>query len=233
MIYFGSKGDTLKANEETRRMNFASIGVSSNASSSGSSCSLEASVLLLDDEIVDDTKRLYHRPLDCDIDEFHPRASRILHVNRSSSSSSSSDSLPPPPVTTSDLREKFSSFGEILDIDVRKNGAYATVEFADVAAVAQAILANNASGGSNKMRLAFGRSPVSKCVWCSGLPDGVTVRSLQSEFGKFGKIQEIILDRWKKGTALIYFDQVSSTELRAKPHQHTTLKCHFTPQRLC
>ena len=202
MIYFGSKGDTLKAAEETRRMNFSSI-----VSSSGSSNSVEASILLLDDEIVDDSKRTYHRPLECDTDEFHPWASRILHVSRSSSSSSDS-SLPPPQLTASDLREKFSSFGEILDIDVRKNGAYATVEFADVAAVAQAILANNASGGNSKMRLAFGRSPVSKCAWCSGLPEGVSERSLQSEFGKFGKILSIMLDR-RKGTALIYFDQVS------------------------
>ncbi len=113
-----------------------------------------------------------------------------------------SDVSSPPPLTASDLREKFASFGEILDVDVRKNGAYATVEFADVAAVAQAIVSH---GG--KMRLAFGRSPPNKCVWCSGLPEGVNERLLQAEFKKFGKIQDILLDRGK-GTALVYFDQV-------------------------
>ena len=58
-----------------------------------------------------------------------------------------------------------------------------------------------------RVRLAFGPSVATKCVWCDGVSLEVTENMLQQEFAQFGKIQDLIIDR-SRGHALVYFDQV-------------------------
>ena len=58
-----------------------------------------------------------------------------------------------------------------------------------------------------RVRLAFGPSVATKCVWCDGVGVDVTEKALQQEFAQFGKIQDLIIDR-SRGHALVYFDQV-------------------------
>ena len=60
-----------------------------------------------------------------------------------------------------------------------------------------------------RVRLAFGLSVATKCVWCDGVATDVTEKMLQQEFAQFGKIQDLIIDR-SRGHALVYFDQVGS-----------------------
>lgn len=57
------------------------------------------------------------------------------------------------------------------------------------------------------MSLRFGLSVATKCVWCDGVASEVTEKTLQSEFSRYGKIQDLIIDR-SRGHALVYFDQV-------------------------
>ena len=58
-----------------------------------------------------------------------------------------------------------------------------------------------------RVRLAFGPSVATKCVWCDGVGDDVTEKMLTQEFAQYGKIQDLIIDR-SRGHALVYFDQV-------------------------
>jgi len=73
----------------------------------------EVDVILAGDEVVED-KRLFYKPLDSEIEEYHPKATKTLFVgglNRD--------------VAESAVREMFGRFGEILDVDIKKSPAAA------------------------------------------------------------------------------------------------------------
>ena len=169
------------------------------------------------------------------MDEYHPRATRTLYVGNLSTSSlqlttstasgaslghgsvpglaggtgnpisNGNNNCPP------EVYEKFSPFGEILEIDVKPNSGYACVQYTDVVSVVKAIkscdgqVLNDSS--SRVMKLGFARAVPTKCVWCDGVSETVKEKDLYSEFGKFGKVQDIIIHR-TRGHALIWFDQV-------------------------
>ncbi|CAB4065664.1 unnamed protein product [Lepeophtheirus salmonis] len=58
-----------------------------------------------------------------------------------------------------------------------------------------------------RLKLGFGRSAPTKCVWLCNLAECVTEKLLLSEFGNFGEIQDILIDKTRK-TVLVYNDQV-------------------------
>ena len=177
------------------------------------------------------------------MDEFHPRATRTLYVGNLSTSSlqltasaTSGASLGHasvpglagggvgnPPITNGgnnncppEVYEKFSPFGEILEIDVKPNSGYACVQYTDVVSVCNAIKACdgqvlNDSSSRFVMKLGFARAVPTKCVWCDGVSETVKEKELYAEFGRFGKVQDIIIHR-TRGHALIWFDQVSYVE---------------------
>ena len=141
-------------------------------------------------------RRLYFRPVDGDLDEFHPKSSRTLYIGNLTR-----DVLP------NELHDKFSSLGEILDIDVKKCG-YATVQFVDISSVCKAIKTLDGSTlGTVRLKLAFAKVSPTKCVWCEGVSETVKEKEIHAEFGRYGKIQDIIINR-AKGQALVWFDQV-------------------------
>jgi RNA recognition motif-containing protein len=121
--------------------------------------------------------------------------------------SSSSSSL------VTDLKDKFDCCGEILDVDVKKSGHYAAIQFVDVSSVCKAIKSfDGEQFNGDRLRLGFARPAPTKCVWCSGLPaaksgSGDTFKTIQAEFGRFGKVQDVLYDD-VRGHALIYYDQV-------------------------
>ena len=143
-------------------------------------------------------RRLYFRPGDSELDEFYPRASRILHISNLSREAAESD-----------LREKFSNCGKILKIDIKRNQNFGTVQFADVSSVVKAIKSFDGETfvADQKLRLSFGRSIPTKCVWCKGISEQVSQNQIYHEFGRYGKVQDCVIDR-SRGHALIYFDQV-------------------------
>ena len=111
-----------------------------------------------------------------------------------------------------EVYEKFSPFGEILEIDVKPNLGYACVQYTDVVSVCKAIRACDGQvlndSSSRVMKLGFARAVPTKCVWCDGVSETVKEKELYAEFGRFGKVQDIIIHR-SRGHALIWFDQVS------------------------
>ena len=142
------------------------------------------------------------RPGDSELDEYYPKASRLLHVGNL-----------PRETVADDLRSTFGSFGEILEMDMNKKGNSATIQFLEVSNVVDAIKAMDGAPFRNsgfKLKLAFARPVPTKCVWVQGLSVGVTEKMLYAEFERFGKIKDNDVKQDKKrGTALVYYEDVS------------------------
>lgn len=62
--------------------------------------------------------------------------------------------------------------------------------------------------GSNRIKLGFGKSMQTNCVWVGGLGDNVQEKYLNLQFNQFGAITQVSVDR-ERGYALIFFEQVS------------------------
>ncbi len=106
------------------------------------------------------------------------------------------------------LTTKFADCGEILDVDVKKSTSQALVHFANVSSVVVAIRAHDGESLlDTKLKLSFGPPVPSKCVWCAGFGDGTNEKVLHTDFKRYGKVQEVFIDRVRKH-ALVYFDQV-------------------------
>ncbi len=69
----------------------------------------------------------YFRPRDSELNEFHPKATRTLHVGNISRE-----------VDGAQVHDRFKEFGEILEIDIKKPD-YALVQFVDIKSVINAI----------------------------------------------------------------------------------------------
>ena len=118
------------------------------------------------------------------------------------------------------MQEKFERFGEILEIDIKKSPSalldkkqcFANVQFTDLISVCRAIKECDGdslgSTGSHKLTLGFAKAMPTKCVWCCGVADSVKEKDIAHEFGRYGKIQDILILR-SRGQALVWFDQVS------------------------
>lgn len=133
------------------------------------------------------------------MDEFYPRATRTLYVGNISKE-----------IVTRNLHDKFSDCGEILEIDIKKNTQFALIQFNSVSAVCKAIRSFDGEPfqGAGRLKLAFAIATPTKCVWCHGLNEAVNEKVLAAEFGRFGQVNDVLVNN-AKGTALIYFDQVS------------------------
>lgn len=139
------------------------------------------------------------RPYEAEIDEFHPKATRTLFIGNLEKD-----------ITASDLRKHFDQFGEIIEIDIKKQGAvssYAFCQYSDIVSVVKAIRSMDGEHlGNNRIKLGFGKSMPTNCVWVDGVTEGVTEKYLMMQFDPFGSITQVIIDR-EKGQALIFYDQ--------------------------
>ncbi|XP_061688289.1 msx2-interacting protein [Syngnathoides biaculeatus] len=138
------------------------------------------------------------RPLDGRIDEFHPKATRTLFIGNLEKTTSREQ-----------LFENFQRFGEIVDIDIKKmNGIpqYAFVQYSDIASVCKAIKKMDGEYlGSNRLKLGFGKSMPTACVWLDGLTSSITEHYLSRHFCRYGHVVKVLFDRMK-GMALIFFN---------------------------
>ncbi|XP_063915832.1 protein split ends-like isoform X3 [Zophobas morio] len=144
------------------------------------------------------------RPYEAEIDEFHPKATRTLFIGNLEKD-----------VTASDLRKHFDLFGEIIEIDIKKQGAvgsYAFCQYSDIVSVVKAIRAMDGEHlGNNRIKLGFGKSMPTNCVWVDGVVD-VNEKYLRIHFEPFGSISKVHVDR-DKGQALIFYEQVVGAQL--------------------
>ncbi|XP_040889467.1 msx2-interacting protein isoform X2 [Toxotes jaculatrix] len=138
------------------------------------------------------------RPLDGRIDEFHPKATRTLFIGNLEKTTSYQQ-----------LLDIFQRFGEIVDIDIKKvNGVpqYAFVQYSDIASVCKAIKKMDGEYlGSNRLKLGFGKSMPTTCVWLDGLATNITEQYLTRHFCRYGHVVKVVFDRLK-GMALIMYN---------------------------
>nr|CAD7425499.1 unnamed protein product [Timema monikensis] len=140
------------------------------------------------------------RPYEAEMDEFNPKATRTLFIGNLEKD-----------VTGLELRKTFEQFGEIIDIDIKKQGvssSYAFCQYADISSVVKAMrMMDGEQLGNNRMKLGYGKSMPTNCVWVDGVADTVTEKYLNLQFHQFGSISNVTIDR-ERGHALVYFEQI-------------------------
>ncbi|XP_038154426.1 msx2-interacting protein isoform X1 [Cyprinodon tularosa] len=148
------------------------------------------------------------RPLDERIDEFHPKATRTLFIGNLEKTT-----------TYHDLLNIFQRFGEIVDIDIKKvNGApqYAFLQYCDIASVCKAMKKMDGEYlGNNRLKLGFGKSMPTTCVWLDGLAANTTEQFLTRHFCRYGHVVKVVLDRMK-GMALILYNNIEYAQAAVK-----------------
>ncbi|KRT84470.1 RNA binding protein, partial [Oryctes borbonicus] len=163
-------------------------------------------------ELDDNDSRLF----EAEIDEFHPRATRTLFIGNLEKD-----------VTASDLRKEFDQFGEIIEIDIKKQGvvsSYAFCQYSDIVSVVKAIRTLDGEHlGNNRIKLGFGKSMPTSCVWVDGVSESVSEKYLKLQFEGFGTVPQVSIDR-EKGQALVFYDQVPNAQLAVKDMRGTPVK---------
>ncbi|XP_051517986.1 msx2-interacting protein isoform X2 [Myxocyprinus asiaticus] len=148
------------------------------------------------------------RPLDERIDEFHPKATRTLFIGNLEKTT-----------TYHDLLNIFQRFGEIVDIDIKKvNGSpqYAFLQYCDIASVCKAIKKMDGEYlGNNRLKLGFGKSMPTTCVWLDGLASNITEQYLTRHFCRYGHVVKVVFDRLK-GMALILYNNIEYAQAAVK-----------------
>ncbi|XP_053279813.1 msx2-interacting protein [Pleuronectes platessa] len=148
------------------------------------------------------------RPLDERIDEFHPKATRTLFIGNLEKTTAYHD-----------LLNIFQRFGEIVDIDIKKvNGApqYAFLQYCDIASVCKAIKKMDGEYlGNNRLKLGFGKSMPTTCVWLDGLASNTTEQFLTRHFCRYGHVVKVVFDRMK-GMALILYNNIEYAQAAVK-----------------
>lgn len=94
--------------------------------------------------------------------------------------------------------------------------SYAFCQYADIGSVVQAIrtLDGEPLGGS-RLKLGFGKSMASSCVWIAGVAEQMSDKLLDIQFRKFGPISGLVVDR-ERGQALIFYEQVPTAAAAVK-----------------
>uniref|UniRef100_A0A8C7ID56 Msx2-interacting protein n=1 Tax=Oncorhynchus kisutch TaxID=8019 RepID=A0A8C7ID56_ONCKI len=149
-----------------------------------------------------------YRPLDERIDEFHPKATRTLFIGNLEKTTSYHD-----------LLNIFQRFGEIVDIDIKKvNGApqYAFLQYCDIGSVCKAITKMDGEYlCNNRLKLGFGKSMPTTCVWLDGLASNITEQYLTRHFCRYGHVVKVVFDR-PKGMALILYKNIEYAQAAVK-----------------
>ncbi|XP_041744458.2 msx2-interacting protein isoform X5 [Coregonus clupeaformis] len=167
------------------------------------------------------------RPLDGRIDEFHPKATRTLFIGNLEKTTSYQQ-----------LLDIFQRFGEIVDIDIKKvNGVpqYAFVQYSDIVSVCKAIKKMDGEYlGSNRLKLGFGKSMPTTCVWLDGLASNITEQYLTRHFCRYGHVVKVVFDRLKGMSLILYnntdFAQAAVRETKGWKIGGNKIKVDFASQ---
>ncbi|XP_044596918.1 protein split ends isoform X2 [Cotesia glomerata] len=156
------------------------------------------------------------RPYEAELDEYHPKATRTLFIGNLEKD-----------VTQTDLRNNFEQFGEIIEIDIKKQGAvssYAFCQYADISSVVKAMRSMDGEHlGSNRIKLGFGKSMPTTCVWVDGIGECVSEKYLNMQFHQFGPINQAVIDR-ERGHALVFYEQMNCAQVAVKEMRGASLR---------
>ncbi|XP_017471374.1 PREDICTED: protein split ends-like isoform X2 [Rhagoletis zephyria] len=155
------------------------------------------------------------RPYEAELDEYHPKSTRTLFIGNLEKE-----------ITASELRGHFDCFGDIIEIDIKKQGtqAYAFCQYSDIISVVKAMRKMDGEHlGSNRIKLGFGKSMPTNCVWIDGVTEKISESLLQSHFSRYGTVTKVILDRTRH-LALVLYDQIQHAQTAVKEMRGATLR---------
>lgn len=158
------------------------------------------------------------RPYEAELDEYHPKSTRTLFIGNLEKD-----------IEKDELRKHFECFGEIIDIDIKKqttSAAYAFCQYSDIVSVVRAMRKMDGEHlGNTRVKLGFGKSMPTNCVWIDGISDCVAENQLHSHFSCYGNIQTVQIDRERK-LALIFYDQIGCAQTAVKEMRGVIFKGH-------
>lgn len=155
------------------------------------------------------------RPYEAELDENHPKATRTLFIGNLEKD-----------ISSLELRKYFDSFGEIIEIDIKKQGtsAYAFCQYSDIVSVVKAMRKMDGEHlGCNRIKLGFGKSMPTNCVWLDGIAESVSEAHLIAQFNRFGHVAQVVIDP-DRHLALVFFEQIQSAQLAVKDMRGFTLR---------
>ncbi|XP_055296443.1 protein split ends isoform X2 [Sitodiplosis mosellana] len=155
------------------------------------------------------------RPYEAELDEYHPKATRTLFIGNLEKD-----------ITATELRKNFDCFGEIIEIDIKKQGvnAYAFCQYSDIVSVVKAMRQMDGEHlGSTRIKLGFGKSMPTNCVWIDGVSDAASESYLTTQFNRFGPVSQVTIQRERK-MALVFFEQISYAQMAVKEMRGVTLR---------
>ena len=102
--------------------------------------------------------------------------------------------------------------------------AYAFVQYGDIASVVTALRDMDGEHiGKNKVKLGFGKSMPTVCVWLAGLAASACVEKvLCRQFSRYGAVAQCIVDA-ARCRALVYFDSVEQAQQAVSEMRGRTL----------
>lgn len=163
------------------------------------------------------------RPYEAELDEYQPKSTRTLFIGNLEKD-----------ITVAELRKHFECFGEILEIDIKKQGSspYAFCQYADIVSVVKAVRKMDGEHlGSTRIKLGFGKSMPTTCVWFDNIAENVTESNLSQQCARFGVVQKVAIDRERR-MGLVTFDQIPAAtqavkEMRGVPLRGCKLQVDF------
>lgn len=137
-------------------------------------------------------------------DDFDPGCTRTLFVGNIEKTT-----------TFSDLKEAFERYGEIVDVDIKKqagNNPYAFIQFVELSSAIQARRRMDREFvGRNRVKVGFGKVSPINTIWVGGL-NGLNEQQIERHFGRYGRVTKVVVNRAKE-QALVSFDSVESASI--------------------
>lgn len=104
---------------------------------------------------------------------------------------------------------------ELKEIDIKKQGTstYAFIQYSDISSVVKAMRKLDGENlGANRIKLGFGKSMPTNCVWIHGISENFPEKSLSCKCARFGNVANLTIDR-ERGNALVFYDSLECASL--------------------
>ncbi|KAK7481424.1 hypothetical protein BaRGS_00027380 [Batillaria attramentaria] len=136
---------------------------------------------------------------DMDMDEFHPKATRTLFIGNLEKDTS-----------VQDLLDKFGTMLTSRDKEQpQPTHLCSTLTISSVVRALQEMEGEHI--GANKIKLGFGKSMPTNCVWIDSVGETISEKSLGRVFKKYGEMTYTFIDR-KKWRALVFFTNLDDAQ---------------------
>ncbi|CAG2112505.1 unnamed protein product, partial [Medioppia subpectinata] len=126
-----------------------------------------------------------------------------------------------PARSTDGLFHEYKKHGKVTMVKVVGQGSdrFAVVcfkkpeDFSDITSVVKAMRKLDGENlGQNRIKLGFGKSMPTTCVWIHGVSEQLTEKSLLWQANRFGTVVNLMLDR-HRANALIFYDSVECAQI--------------------